>query len=357
MRIDQDKKLDFDDVLIRPKRSTLSSRAQVSLIRNLTFYHSPKQWAGIPICSANMDSSGTFEMAQELSRHKMLTILHKFYTLDELKKKLPLLNQPDYVAFCTGIRDEDVSQLQTVIQLGLEKYFSFICLDVPNAYLERVVQRVRELRVLLPEHIIIAGNVVTNEMTEELILAGADIVKIGIGSGSTCLTRKKTGVGYPQLSAIIESADAAHGLKSSTGVGLIMADGGIRTPGDIAKAFGAGADFILSGTLFAGFTESGGEIVIKNGKQYKEHFGSSSDTAMIRHYGSIAAHRASEGRTTLVPYKGNVSVFIQDVLGSLRSTATYIGAKELKEFTKRTTFILVNRQLSTALEQYDVANQ
>ena len=353
MRIDNDPKLDFDDVLIRPKRSTLVSRADVILERTFTFINSHRTWKGIPIATANMDSCGTFEMAKALSKHKMLTILHKFYSVKELENFLPKFNNPDYISYCLGIREDDFKKLKEIIKKGLDKYFNFICLDVPNAYLEVVVTKLKELRKMLPKHNIIAGNVVTNEMTEELLLSGADIVKVGIGPGSMCLTRRKAGVGYPQLSATIECADAAHGMSNTKGVGLIMTDGGMRYPADVVKAFGGGTDFIMSGALFSGFDQSGGKLVEKDGKKFKEYYGSSSDVAMKKHYGKVEKHRAVEGRYTLIPYKGDVNEFILDLLGSLRSTATYIGARRLKEFSKRTTFIMVNRQLNTSLENYE----
>jgi GMP reductase len=209
------------------------------------------------------------------------------------------------------------------------------------------------VRSLCKEHIIIAGNVVTNEMTEEIILNGADIVKIGIGPGSVCTTRKMAGVGYPQLSAVIECSDAAHGMANKNGVGLIIADGGQKYPSCIAKAFCAGADFNMFGSMFSGFEESSGEKIEKDGKLYKEYFGSSSNKALADFYGKKDAHRASEGRYTLIPYKGKIDVFIQDLFGSLRSTGTYIGARQLKEFSRRATFIRVSRQMNTSLEKYD----
>ena len=225
---------------------------------------------------------------------------------------------------------------------------------MPNGYLERFLESIKLVRQLCPNHIIIAGNVVTNEMTEEIILSGADIVKIGIGPGSVCTTRKMTGVGYPQLSAVIECADAAHGISNGNGgYGLVIADGGQQYPSCIAKAFCAGADFNMFGSMFSGFDESAGEVVEKNGKKFKEYFGSSSNKALLDFYGKKSDYRASEGRYVLMPYKGPIDVFIQDLFGSLRSTGTYIGARRLKEFPRRTTFIKVNRQLTTYLEKYD----
>ncbi|MFT4309550.1 MAG: GMP reductase [Candidatus Woesearchaeota archaeon] len=356
MRIDNELKLDYDDVLIRPKRSTLNSRKDVGLERTYSFLHSSKTWTGIPIVASNMASSGTFEMARVFAEHKMLVALHKHYTLDELGVFFYEHNYNDYIIYTTGIRDEDYNKLNSIIKMGLHDKFSFICIDVPNAYLERVVGKVREIRKLFPDHIIIAGNVVTNEMTEELLLNGADIVKVGIGSGGACLTRVKAGVGYPQLSAVIETSDAAHGIGAKhegRGNGLICADGGTVYPACIAKALCAGADFVMVGSQLAGYDQSGGDIVVKDNVNYKMHYGSSSNTAMIKNYGSVDSHRASEGRTALVPLKGDVNNWIQDVLGSLRSTGTYIGARNLKEFPRRATFVRVSSVLNKAYEKYD----
>lgn len=353
MRIEEEIKLDYSDVLLRPKRSTLTSRKEVVLERSFRFYHSPKLWTGIPIMTANMATCGTFEMARALAPQKLITTFHKYYTVAEYKEFFQSFHNPDYVVYTLGIREEDIAKLKEMIAADLLKNFSFICIDVPNGYLEIFLQTIRLIRSLAPEHIIIAGNIVTNEMTEQIILSGADIVKIGIGPGSACTTRRMTGVGYPQLSAVIECADAAHGISNDQGCGLVIADGGQQYPSCVAKAFCAGADFNMCGSLFSGFTESAGELIEKDGKQYKEYFGSASNKALIDFYGKKEAHRASEGRYVLMPYKGHIENFIQELFGSLRSTGTYIGARTLKEFSKRATFIRVNRQLTTYLENYD----
>lgn len=353
MRIEEEVKLDYSDVLLRPKRSTLSSRKEVELEREFTFYHSPKKWRGLPIMTANMATCGTFEMARVLAPYKMVTTFHKYYSLEDYKKFFEGFDNPDYIAYTLGIRDEDFNKLEEMKKASLMEKFSFICIDVPNGYLQKFRQFIKKIREMFPEHIIIAGNVVTNEMTEEIILAGADIVKVGIGPGSACTTRRMTGVGYPQLSAVIECADAAHGLANEQGVGRIIADGGQQYPSCVAKAFCGGADFNMFGSMFSGFEESGGEIIERDGKKFKEYFGSSSNKAMEEFYGKKDSHRASEGRYALIPFKGSIHDFIQDLLGSLRSTGTYIGARRLKEFSKRATFIRVNRQLTTYLEGFD----
>ncbi len=354
VRIEEQVKLDYSDVLLRPKRSTLTSRKEVDLEREFRFYHSPKTWRGVPIMTANMATCGTFEMARVLVEYKMITTFHKYYKIEDYQKFFKDFDNPDYIAYTLGIRDEDISQLKEMISTGLINKFSFICIDVPNGYLERFLEAIKLVRSLAPEHIIIAGNVVTNEMTEEIILAGADIVKVGIGPGSACTTRRMTGVGYPQLSAVIECADAAHGISNNKGgYGLVIADGGQQYPSCVAKAFCGGADFNMFGSMFSGFDESAGALIEKDGKKYKEYFGSSSNKALKEFYGKKDDHRASEGRYTLMPYKGSIHNFIQDLFGSLRSTGTYIGAKSLKQFSKRATFIKVNKQLTAYLEPYD----
>lgn len=353
MRIEEETKLDYSDVLLRPKRSTLTSRKEVELEREFGFYHSPKVWKGIPIMTANMATCGTFEMAKVLSEYRIITTFHKYYKVEDFGRFFENFSNPDFVAYTSGIRYEDIVQLKQMISSNLINNFSFICIDVPNGYLERFLDAIKMVRELCPEHIIIAGNVVTNEMTEEIILAGADIVKVGIGPGSACTTRRMTGVGYPQLSAVIECSDAAHGIANERGYGLVIADGGQQYPSCVAKAFCGGADFNMMGSLFSGFDESAGELVEKNGKKYKEYFGSSSNKALQEFYGKKDDHRASEGRYVLMPYKGSIHIFIQDLFGSLRSTGTYIGARRLKEFAKRATFIKVNKQLTTYLEEHD----
>ena len=339
MRIENELKLGFKDVMIRPKRSTLKSRSQVSLERNFNFVNSQKQWSGVPIIAANMDTVGTFEMAIALSKDRIITAVHKHYTLEEWTAFLA--NQPDsiydYIALSTGIGIGDEEKIQQIV--NAHPKINFLCIDVANGYSEHFVDFVKKMRGFFPDKTIIAGNVVTGEMVEELILAGADVIKVGIGPGSVCTTRIKTGVGYPQLSAIIECADAAHGLG-----GHIISDGGCKIPGDIAKAFGGGADFVMLGGMFAGHDESGGEIVEENGKKYRLFYGMSSQTAMDKHSGGIAEYRASEGKTVKVSYKGAVAETVKDILGGVRSTCTYVGAAQLRELSKRTTFIRVSEQ-------------
>tara|TARA_R110002126_G_scaffold224174_3_gene369122 strand:- start:7672 stop:8709 length:1038 start_codon:yes stop_codon:yes gene_type:complete len=339
MRIENDLKLGFKDVMIRPKRSTLKSRSQVNLEREFKFLHSDVVWKGIPIMAANMDTVGTFEMAKTLAKHNLFTAIHKHYSLDEWRDfaKKSSENILRNIAVSTGTGTEDSGKVKTI--LAEFPQINFICIDVANGYSEHFVNFVKKMRGNHPNKVIIAGNVVTGEMVEELLLAGADIIKVGIGPGSVCTTRVKTGVGYPQLSAIIECADAAHGMG-----GQIISDGGCKIPGDLSKAFGGSADFVMLGGMLAGHTESGGALVEKEGKKFKAFYGMSSETAMHKHSGGVANYRASEGKTVEVPFRGDVTHTITDILGGIRSTCTYVGASRLKELTKRTTFIRVQEQ-------------
>ena len=339
MRIENEIKLGFKDVMFRPKRSTLKSRSQVTLERSFKFLHSNQTWTGVPIMAANMDTVGTFEMAAVLAGKKLFSAIHKHYTVEEWNDFLK--NAPkgieDYIAVSTGTGEADLSKVKNIFESNPQ--LKFICIDVANGYSEHFVAFVNKTREQFPDKVILAGNVVTGEMVEELLLAGADIIKVGIGPGSVCTTRVKTGVGYPQLSAIIECADAAHGLG-----GLIISDGGCSVPGDVSKAFGAGADFVMLGGMLAGHNESGGETIEKDGKKYRQFYGMSSATAMDKHAGGVAEYRASEGKTVEVPYRGPVENTLQDILGGVRSTCTYVGAQKLKELSKRTTFIRVAEQ-------------
>jgi GMP reductase len=339
MRIEYEIKLGFKDVMFRPKRSTLKSRSQVELEREFKMLHSDYIWKGIPIMAANMDTVGTFEMAKVLSKLKLFTAIHKHYSLDNWNDFLSKAGTgiEDYIAVSTGTIPSDLDKLKTIFSKFPK--LKFICIDVANGYSEQFVKFLKQTRSNFPDKIIIAGNVVTGEMVEELLLSGADIIKVGIGPGSVCTTRVKTGVGYPQLSAIIECADAAHGLG-----GLIISDGGCTTPGDVAKAFGAGADFVMLGGMLAGHDECSGEVIEKSGKKIKVFYGMSSQTAMEKHSGGVADYRASEGKTVEIQYRGNVENTVLDILGGIRSTCTYVGASKLKELSKRTTFIRVSEQ-------------
>ena len=374
MRIEEDIKLDYKDVLIRPKRSTLKSRKQVKLHRSFTFRNYvaefPEQdvtehYNGVPIMASNMDGVGTFEMADALASQNIFTCLFKTYSADELIEFFDTDDylRTNYVAMSIGTSDDDWGKLQSVMAMA-DGNLKFVCMDIANGYSDHFAQHVRKVREAFPNLVIIAGNVVTREMTEELILSGADIVKVGIGPGSVCTTRIQTGVGYPQLSAVIECADAAHGLG-----GHIIADGGCTCPGDVAKAFAGGADFVMLGGMLAGHDQGGGEIIEKfyatneleyevgehldnrkqkvERKQFVQFYGMSSDAANTKHFGGLKDYRSSEGREVLVPYRGSVSDTVQDLLGGIRSTCTYAGAKKLKQLSKCTTFVRCTQQFNS----------
>jgi len=342
-KIDTEPKLDFEQVLIRPKRSELNSRSEVDLTRTITFKKSGNSWTGVPIIAANMSSTGTFEVCKELAKHKIITALHKFYTLDDYQKNAADLN-PEFYMVSTGISNADFTNLCEIVDAMNPKW---ICIDIANGYIASFLEFCKKVRAKYPSHTIVAGNVATREMVETLIIeGGVDVVKVGIGPGSVCTTRKKTGVGMPQLSCVIECADAAHGAG-----GFIVSDGGITCPGDLSKAFGGGADFVMMGGTFAGHDETPGDIVsVKqhDGKEklFKLFYGMSSEHAMVKFYGKKNDYRSSEGKVVHIPYKGPINDTVLDYLGGLRSTCTYIGAKSIKHMSKCTTFVMVSRQLN-----------
>jgi GMP reductase len=376
MRIENDIKLDYSDVLIRPKRSTLSSRSEVDLKRKFKFrnyepHFEHENWEdnhyeSIPVIAANMDGVGTFEMANTLAKLGLFTCLVKTYSETELvcffdpEDADQMIIRSDNVAMSIGISHADEMKFRNVYeQVGYN--LKYVCIDVANGYSERFVEFIKNFRQNYPHIVIIAGNVVSADQTQELILNGADIVKVGIGPGSVCTTRIQTGVGYPQLSAVIECADAAHGLG-----GHIIADGGCTCPGDVAKAFAAGADFVMLGGMLAGHDEGGGEVITKYNattewevsrdrpkleeKKFVQFYGMSSDAANTKHFGGLKDYRASEGREVLVPYRGQVGSTIQTILGGIRSTCTYVGASTLKQLSKCTTFVRVNNQYNKTYE-------
>tara|TARA_B110000285_G_C15139583_1_gene629812 strand:+ start:4945 stop:5979 length:1035 start_codon:yes stop_codon:yes gene_type:complete len=341
MNIENDTKLDYNDVLIRPKRTNMTSRAEVNLERTFHFKKSNQYWTGVPIIAANMDTIGTINVYNVLKDFKMLTALHKFYNLQDYTdwQNKGILDK-EYFMVSTGISDKDILKLYDILNNIDVK---FICVDVANGYMEQLITTCKKIREDYPDKIIVAGNVVTREITEDLILqGGVDIVKVGIGPGSACLTRTQTGVGMPQLSAIMECADAAHGVN-----GHIIGDGGITSPGDVSKGFGGGADFIMIGGQFSGHDENPGEIIEENNKKYKLFYGMSSEIAMKTHYNKMDKYRSSEGRTVKILYKGQLENTILNYLGGIRSTCTYINAHNIKNIPKCCTFLKVNRQINT----------
>jgi len=344
MVIEEDFKLDFSSVLIRPKRSTLKSRKEVDLFRTTIFRNSKEEYIGIPIMAANMDGVGTFEIADALAKKNLFTCLVKTYSVNELVSFFDCddsdlrYDRRENVAMSIGTSDDDLQKFCNVMELsdGAVKY---LCVDVANGYTEMFSNFIYQLRLNFSKLVIIAGNVVTGDMTQELILNGADIVKCGIGPGSVCTTRIQTGVGYPQLSSVIECADAAHGLG-----GHIIADGGCVSSGDVAKAFGGGADFVMLGGMLSGHDEGGGEYILEDDNPEPigvKFYGMSSETANEKHFGGLKDYRASEGKEVIVPYRGRIDNTVQTILGGVRSSCTYVGARRIKDLTKCTTFVKV----------------
>ena len=346
MRIEQDIKLDYKDVLFKPKRSKLESRRDVDLTRTFKFHYG-NEWTGVPIMSSNMDGVGTFAMAKVLQNHKMITVMRKHYSVDDWTKNAKGVKMK-YLSVCTGtgvIWDPDAPDYATMkAVLAMYPDIKFITVDVANAYHENYADFISRVRDEYPDKTIIAGNVISAEMTEELIIKGADIVKCGIGPGSVCTTRLMTGVGVPQLSGIIECADAANGIG-----GHIIADGGCVYPGDVAKAFGAGAHFVMLGGMLAGHDESEGEVV--NGKI--QFYGMSSDAAMATHGTRKDGYRGAEGKVVQLPHKGPVDPTVIEILGGVRSTCTYIGAKRIKDMPKCTTFVRCTQQVNQVFNSYN----
>ena len=343
MQIETIPLIDFSEVLLKPKRSTLHSRKQVDLYRSFATKHPYVSLSGIPVIAANMDTVGTMEAAEVLARHQMFTALHKHYGAEECADFFARADHLSYVFYTMGTSTADYEKFQRVKELlGVSP---MVCIDVANGYSEHFIDFCAKMREET-DSILMAGNVCTPEITEELILKGVDIVKVGIGGGSQCTTRYVAGVGIPQLSAIIACADAAHGLG-----GLVCGDGGITCPGDLMKAFGGGADFVMVGGEFAGHDESGGEEIYDDGELVgKMTYGMSSGTAMKKYCGEVNSYRSSEGRTSIVPYRGPLETTIEYYLGGLRSGMTYIGAKSIKEISKRATFVRVGQILNNKYE-------
>ncbi|MFC1659566.1 GMP reductase [Pseudomonadota bacterium] len=353
MIIENDIKLDFSDVLFRPKQSELSSRKQVELKREFTFKHSKQKWCGIPIMASNMDTIGTIEIAKEFQKQGLFTCLHKFYQdIDEIGKQHKKGLDFNYSAISVGAKQKEFEWFQQLYKKH-PNIIKFLCIDVANGYQKQFGTIVEKYRNTFPNLTIIAGNAVTGDMAAELILKGADIIKCGIGPGSVCTTRIQTGVGCPQLSAIIECADAVHELG-----GHIISDGGCTSSGEISKAFGAGADFVMIGGMFAGHDQSGGEKIFDKNDPDRpigvRFYGMSSDFANKKHFGGLKNYRSSEGREVIVPYRGNINKTIQDILGGIRSTCTYIGAKKIEDLPECTTFIRVNRIYNPIFESISV---
>lgn len=361
MNIINDVQLDFQDVLIKPQPGLINSRKDVDITKEYNFKYYPKTIKGTGIVSANMFTTGTIDVAKVLQKHRMFTCLHKHYTYEELKSFLEKNKKSeygnDYIFVSTGIRNEDYKKVSSLLDEGL---VDKVCIDVPNGYIPAFISYIKQMRKKYPEILIMAGNIVTPEKTYDIVNSGADVVKINIGNGSACRTRVETGVGRPTLSTIMDTVVSAR----QSG-GLICSDGGITQTGDICKAFGAGADFVMIGGMFAGTDEANGEVVRKyiisnevdldsmeqkiRLKEYKLFYGMSSELAQKKHYNGMPSYRTSEGREMLIPYTGSLENIVKNIEGGLRSMMTYVGAKKLEEIPRKVTFYKVNHQINTSL--------
>lgn len=346
-RILQSEELDYSDVLILPARSTITSRSEIVLEREITFKHSQRTWKGVPLACANMDNLASFQMADTLAKYKILTCLTKHYYSHEL---VTYFNNPltdlDYVSYSMGISDGDLNKFNNFKKEVNE--VRFVNIDTPNGYMERFVDFCRNFKKENPLITIIAGNVCTGEMVEELALNGVDIVKAGIGGGAQCTTRMKSAIGRPMVSMILECADKAHhhGIQ-------LMADGGITSPGDACISFAVGADFTMVGSQWSATLETGADIIEEDGKQFMMFYGMSSSEAQKTHEaGGLKSYRASEGRVSKIPYRGSIHPIIQDYLGGLRSCCSYTGSHTLKSLPKKATLVKVNNRLNTSLAHH-----
>lgn len=346
MLIDNNKKYDFKDVLLLPNESDFRSRSEARLVSKVVFPVSKVEWEGVPLVVANMDTTGTFGMAKELFKHKVLTAIHKFYSLADWRAFIDGCSDDDFNYFMvsTGITESDFERLDLI--LAMSPKIKFICMDVANGYMRSFADAVTRVREKHPNKVILAGNVVDSGMAQKLYKAGADIVKVGIGSGSVCTTRKVAGVGVPQFSAVEETA------RNSNEV-LICSDGGITEPGDLVKAFGVGADFVMMGSVFAGHDQSGGNRIIKDGVESVEYYGMSSDVAMNNHHGGVNEYRASEGKRVFIPYRGDINNTLKTYLGGLRSSMSYIDARSIDDIFEKARFIVVSNRINNSLNQYE----
>ena len=347
--IDSKVKLDFCDVLIVPRPTSISSRKEVYLSCS---YHLPKsniEIVGVPIFAANMEGVGTIEMCKALARHGMYTCLTKSNSIKIAESGMPsgIDACSDY---CVGTFGLDWASKFAIDNYDISKFFKIICLDVANGYMDCFAKFVSDIRKKFPNIGIIAGNIVTSDGVAMLSDAGADVVKIGIGSGSVCTTRRVAGVGYPQLSAIMDCVDACNDY----GV-LLMSDGGCIHPGDVSKAFAAGSNFVMLGGMFAGYEEGlDGGTVFDDGEKKRFVFSGSSSSRALSKNVNPNSYRTSEGRVVVMDLKGSVSDAVYHIFGGLRSTCSYTNSIDLKSLFSNCSFIRVNRQLNEYFENHTV---
>ena len=330
----QDKKLEFSEVLIKPRPSELASRSDVNLKVAYICKHSKRQIRGCPVIVSNLDSTGTIEMARITNNYGMFVCLHKYIEMEDLTKWfVDIASQRSFVTIGTSTGEIDkIKHLSEYVDNFKPSYFDKICIDAPNGYTYEFLDMIKYVRTLFPHKIIMAGNVCDPIGVENIIKAGADIAKCGIASGGLCTTKYKTGIGYPQFSVALECGQAAQELNA-----LCCSDGGVQHTADICKALGAGSHFVMAGSLFTGYDECNAEVV--DGKQ--KVYGMSSKEANDKYNGGLREYRAAEGMVKYVEQKGSVLKLVGDICGGLASCCTYTNTKNLENLHKNCTFIRV----------------
>ena len=353
MRIIEEEQLDFCDLMISPKRSTLNSRSEVSLFRDFEWKSIDGKTKNtlncIPIIASNMATIGTPRIAKILAKRGFMCALEKHIPYKDL---VDLYTDLESLAQCDGLDKHTYTQ-RIMPSVGLKEDPIFltqlntifkvtcVCIDIPNGYIPQFIEQVKTVAKLLPNALIFAGNVVTGDICQDLILAHGLVPKCGIGPSAVCLTREKTGVGRPQASTVIECADACHQVD-----GFCCSDGGCQSVGDIAKAFGCGADFVMLGSMFAGCEEAEGGVIYIDNKPHKQFYGMSSNLAQERHFGGRRPSSTSEGREKYIPVVGTLDSILDDIEGGIKSLMCYIGARKLKNIPKNCTFYKVRHQLN-----------
>lgn len=314
----------FDDILMVPSYNHYESRRLVDI--SMTD-KAGKLTLKLPVMSSNMDTVTESAMANFMSSKGGIGVLHRFMSIEnniaEFKKCV------DTVFVSVGCTDAELERAKALSDVGAH----YFCIDVAHAHAKYVGHTLKQLRKMLPNACIMAGNVATYAGADYLASCGADIIKAGIGGGSVCSTRIKTGFGIPMLTCI---QDCARCDRS------IVADGGIRAPGDIVKALAFGADFVMIGGMLAGTAVTPGEIITaKDGKKIKQYRGMASREAQTDFMGGMSDWKTAEGVATDVPYRDDQDLILSDIMGGLRSGLTYAGASTIRELQRKLDYRMI----------------
>ena len=340
-KIDREIKLDFKDVLIKPKpSSTPITRADVNL--NVNYGH----FTGVPLIISEMVSIGTYKIAKALKDQNIITFIHKEYSSKEHIENLSYFEDTSHIGLSVGIKKNEISKIKSVLK---ERSVGFINLHIANAYanLQGIEKTIKSFKDDFPDIPLSAGMVCTPNITKFIAECGADIIRVGLGSGAACKTRSEVGVGFPQLSAVKECKNMADIYKKP-----IISDGGIVTAGDVAKAIGIGASYVVLGRIVSG-SEECDNIVEKYGQKYVNFYGLGSTRQYETHGISEKEYRPNEGRELFIPVKGSVNNIINQIKGGLRSACTYVGTTELSELYNNSSFIRVNNQINETMSHYE----